>query len=309
MISFDVGLLLETLESFPGLQRKDWELNQSGADRGMEAVLIQRAPRELATYALCRLRLAAMPELLESCCEPAPGTPETQALLEWARSQGAGGTALVNLITQQLENARRTEATQAALASLKYYRWREDPNPTVKTHWTEDGLDRVASLNTGRLAKYPTRGAFWAGKFYTVKRLVAHVRTAAFESLDDESLPRSLRSINGVGEQTAAMVMLFWLGRPVPIIDSYLLYLLQDHGLVPASFSGGAGDRAALRLHLVQGARKLEARRANWPAARAFSCLYLWACEIRRLHCRCRTGAPSSCPVRARIKHMGGNQS
>jgi hypothetical protein len=30
----------KTLERYPGLQRKDWEANQSGTDRGIESVLI-----------------------------------------------------------------------------------------------------------------------------------------------------------------------------------------------------------------------------------------------------------------------------
>lgn len=298
MTTFRLRPLLNALEQFPGLQRKEWELNQSGADRGMEAVLIQRSRRELATYTLCRLRLAAMPDLAEACRGARRASHGMPALLEWARTQGAGGSALANLVEERSGEEARGEELFAALASLKYYHRRGAPNPTVKAPWTEEDLDRLVSFDTGVLLEYPTRGAFWGRKFETVKRLVSHVRATTFETMDDEELLRSLSSIPGVGEQTADMVALFWLGRPVPIIDSYLLRLLRNHGFLPVSFSGKAAERTELRQHLAREACDIEAQRPDWPAARVLSCLYLWACEVGRFHCRCATGDSASCPLR-----------
>jgi hypothetical protein len=63
LLNFDVPQFFAALQQFRGLQRKEWELNQTGADRGIEAVLIQRCTRELATFALACLWLAAMPAL------------------------------------------------------------------------------------------------------------------------------------------------------------------------------------------------------------------------------------------------------
>ena len=59
MIHLDFERLFATLTKVSGLQRRDWEHNQSGTDREIEAVLIQRSPRELATYALARIRITA----------------------------------------------------------------------------------------------------------------------------------------------------------------------------------------------------------------------------------------------------------
>jgi hypothetical protein len=70
-ITFDFARLFVSLERCPGLQCKEWALNKSGADPGIESVLIQRRTRELVTYALVRLRLDAMPDLFALCCDAA----------------------------------------------------------------------------------------------------------------------------------------------------------------------------------------------------------------------------------------------
>lgn len=296
-----VPALFAALQRFPGLQRKECEYNQSGADRGMEAVLIQRSTRELATYALVRLRLEAMPELRTTSSD-ADWTPsEVQGLLCWAQTQGAGGTMLAKTVTEEREQPTLNCRVLAALATLRFYHRREDQNPIVKVPWSEDGFERLAALDVNGLLEYPAQGTFWKRKFQTVQRLVAHVRGKdSLRVLDDEAVVQSLRSIPGVGEQTASMVALFWLGRAVPIIDTYLLRLLSDHHLLPTPFPMSSSNHTHLRRHLRQGAFAIEARHPEWPAARVLSCLYLWACEIGRFrYCKCATGASPSCPIRS----------
>lgn len=300
MKSLDLVKLFAALERFPGLQRKEWQLYQTGVDRGLEAVLIQRCTRELATYALVLLRLEVMPELCAVCNTVDQPLSEMQSLLRWARTQGAGGSILANVVEREGSYTPPSRRVLAALASLRFYHCRDDQNSLVKSPWTEQGFARLAALDVCTLLTYPTHGAFWRKKFDTVKRLVTYIRGEDFSAMDDDSVARSLQSIPGVGEQTASMVALFWLGRPVPIIDMYLLRLLHDHHLLPVSSSMTVEDKANLRRHILQGARDIEASRPEWSAARVLSCLYLWACEIGRFrYCRCETGASPCCPIRS----------
>ena len=290
--------LFEALEGFRGLQRKEWELNQTGADRGMEAVLIQRSSREVATYALTRLRLESMPELLTQYGNTKLSLPEVQQLCEWGTTQGAGGSMLSEVVRRELNHPAQSSRMLAALASLKYYRCRDDQNPAVKSPWNEDGSKHLLSIETNMLLEYPTQGKFWNRKFETVRRLVSYVITKRFHHADDTTVIKQLKSIQNVGEQTSSMVALFWLNRPVPIIDDYLIRLLRDHDYLGSS-SMGTKDRADLRSRLLQGALDIEARRPEWSASRVLSCLYLWVCETMRLYCACRKEPSSSCPIRA----------
>lgn len=296
MFLFSVSKLFRVLDTIPGLQRKDWERNQSGTDRAMEAVLIQRAPREVATYALVRLRIAAMPDLATTVAAETWPLGEVQQLTAWARSQGHGGAMLAKVAAEKLDRHRSCRA-RAALASLRYYHCRDDANPAVKDPWTEQGFDRLWSVDVDPLLEYPTRGPVWRAKVETLKRLVIHVRKLNVASLSDDAIIRSLKSVPGVGDQTAGMAALFWLGRPVPILDMYLITLLQRHGLLPGSFRSTTAARRALAEHLLDGARGIAASRSDWSAERALSCLYLWACEVGRLHCHCESRELADCPI------------
>ena len=106
------------LEKIPGLQRRDWELNQSGVDRGMEAVLIQRTTGEVATYALVHLRVSAMPELRAASGPLIGPDGETEYLLSWAETQKPKPSSLLNVVRRTTDgnDGRRL----VALAVLKY---------------------------------------------------------------------------------------------------------------------------------------------------------------------------------------------
>jgi len=278
MLDFDFRKLFEALEKTEGLQRKDWELNQSGPDRGMESVLIQRTRREVATYALIRLRLESIPGLLNRCAEEF-SEKECENLLKWGRSQGGGGSMMAKKVEDSV--TREYAGRIAALASLRYYHKREDKNPAVKVAWTDEGFRTLLKLDVDPLLCYPTRGSVWLKKMRTLQSLTRTVTCSDFAAIGDKEVVHVLKSIDGVGDQTAAMTALFWLQRPVPVIDSYLLRLLESTNLVaePVKNSRMKGE---LHDFLSTAAREIEANRPDWPAWRVLSSLYLWACEVGR---------------------------
>ncbi len=296
------GQLFEILEKIPGLQRKDWERNQSGADRGLESVLIQRTTREVATYALVQLRLVAMQELLAND-DPIPDETQTAELLSWARSQGPGGSMMMKVVTNTTDPSDRRRI--GALAVLRYYHNREDDNPVVKRPWTNEGMNKLTTLDVSSLLVYPTPGDFWRKKFETIQRLVDTVLRMNLPNLSDDQVLWDLRSIKGVGPQTASMVALFWLARPTPIIDGYLTRLLVNHGLVPGTLDSSFAQDD-LRRQLILGAQEMAVSRPDWPAHRSLSALYLWACEVGRLHCTCAKSPSPNCPVRRLLNHISG---
>ncbi len=302
MFKFIYRSMFEALEKIPGLQRKDWELNQTGADRGLEAVLIQRTTREVATYALVQLRIAVMPELLAGI-QSAMNEAAADDLLSWAKSQGPGGSMMIKVITGTTDmNDRRRIA---ALSVIKYYHKREDDNPAVKSPWTDDGLRKVPALDISSLLEYPTPGDFWRKKYDCVQSLVRNVLNMDCSKMTDDQILLSLRSIKGVGPQTASMVALFSLSRPVPIIDGYLTSLLANHGLVSESLSSNYAQDE-LRGFLIAGAKEMALQRPEWPAHRSLSSLYLWACEVGRFHCICGKTPNPDCPVRGFLGQIQG---
>ncbi len=294
--------LFEVLEKIPGLQRTDWEHNQSGADRGLESVLIQRTTREVATYALVQLRFVTMPELLAND-NPIRDETQTAELLSWARSQGPGGSMMMKVVTNTTAPSDRRRI--GALAVLRYYHNREDDNPVVKRPWTDEGMNKLPTLDVSSLLVYPTSGDFWGKKFETIRRLADTVLRMNLPKLSSDQVLWDLRSVKGVGPQTASMVALFWLARPIPIIDSYLTRLLVSHGLVPGTLDGSLAQDD-LRRHLILWAQEMAVSRPDWPAHRLLSALYLWACEVGRLHCTCAKLPSSNCPVRRLLNHISG---
>ena len=290
IIRFDFARLFAALKHVPNLQRRDWEQNQTGIDRGIEAALIQRSPRELATYALSRLRLACMPHLQDYVQD----LSVDEDLVAWGLHLGGAAKSLARMMCEPGSPAEGCAALTAA-AVLRYYRCREDPNPLVRSPWNEFGLERLATIDPGVLDEPPIRGAFWQAKLRNAQRLVCHVRQTQWDKLTDDAVMRSLQTITG--RQTASMVALFWLGRPVPIIDTYLERLLRRHNLLSNEFSFNARGQAALAEHLRRGAAAYARMHSDWTSSRVLACLYLWACEIGRLRCDCSGVAGPTCPL------------
>ena len=197
-----------------------------------------------------------------------------------------------------------TRKLSAALASLTYYNDRSASNPAVKEAWTEEGLKRVADLNLEQFLDYPTRGPVWKKKLETVQRLIHDVRVKDVASLRDDEFLCFLKSIPGVGDQTARMVALFWFNRAVPIIDGYLCQLLHQHGLVRESFKLTSGNTRPLDTLLREGARELARDRPEWTATGVLSSLYLWVCEVGRFHCQCESGEDTRCPIARNVSRI-----
>lgn len=282
MLDLDVLALFERLRAIPGLQDSRWDLNQGGVDRGLEAVLIQGCTREMATYALVLLRLACMPDLVTRDYAVVADENELQALLAWAKAQKSGGcTTLAKLLTK--EKSLASSRAIAAAASLRYYRNRRDLNPVVKEPWTEEGLATAAVMRTETLLDPPLTGGVWARKFLALVRLVNYIMETPLAQMTDEEVCSSLQSLPGIGPQTASMVALFWLGRPEPIIDDYLLRVLTGWALLPSDFNPARRmDRECLRGCLKAGAVELSMSLAGFTPTRILGCLYCWACETAR---------------------------
>ena len=303
MLRIALPQLFKAIERFPGLQMKHWEFNQSGVDRGMEAVLIQRAPREIATYALVRLRFAAMPELLVTCrsartCK-ADEDRTPHALAKWGRTAGRGGTSLARILDTDIDIT--TPSSLAALAVLTYYRDRRTENPAVRMPWTEGGLRKLPTMSVTPLLDYPSRGPIWRQKFETVQRLTGRVTGQDWRKLSDDQVLESLKSMKGVGDQTASMVALFWLCRPVPVMDSYLIRFLELHDLVRGKMTSRS-TLDTIKREIREGAGEIQNERTEWPAWRVLSSLYLWLCELGRLHCTCARSGQNHCPVRVALE-------
>ena len=301
-LNFTFKNLINALENIPGLQRKDWEHNQSGMDRGLESVLIQRTTRELATYALVQLRTAVMPELL-GIQDYFLDETNTNKLLSWAGTQGPGGTMMRRVVTATADSddPRRI----AALAVLKYYQSRTDDNAVVKHAWTNEGLMRLTELDVTSLLTYPIPGGFWRKKFETIQQLANFILDSDMRTFPDDQVLWNLRNIKGVGPQTASMVALFVFARPTPIIDGYLISLLTNHGLVTGSLDSSFTQNE-LRRHLISGAQEMATSNPDWPTHRSLSSLYLWACEVGRFHCTCGKSPSPYCPVR-RLLNLSAN--
>ncbi len=272
MINFDVLKLFKRLQEIPGLQGGWWEMNQSGVDRGMEAILIQRCTREIATYALARLRLACMPELAGRW------EADIAEVIRWARTQGGGCSTMVKAI--EMEGNRRTPRAIAAAASLRYYHKRVYDNPVIKLAWTAKGLAAAETVSCEQFLTYPISGSTWARKYQTLLSLIRHIRQTPMARMTDDQVYQSLLSLSGVGPQSASMISLFWLDRPEPIIDDYLKRVLTAWSMVPTG--SAMNGREALRSHLKKGAIQVSRSFPDWTPQRVLACIYLWCCEVGR---------------------------
>ena len=282
MIGFNVSVFFKRVQSVSGLQNHQWEHNQSGVDRGMEAILIQRCTREIATYALARLRLACMPDLAHAAqSDGAIDQSELSELVSWAVTQSGGCSSMMKVM--ETEDPSGWLRGLAAAASLRYYRNRSDSNPIVKAPWTQDGLTAAATMPCEQFLEYPTSGSTWARKYQAVVSLVDHIRRTPIAEMTDDEAYQSLLSLSGVGPQSASMISLFWLDRPEPIIDDYLKRVLRAWSMLPAAFTGKSrAENGELREHLRRGAVVVAESTPGWSPQRVLACIYLWCCEVGR---------------------------
>lgn len=264
--------LYSALRNDPRLQ-KDWEQNQPRVDRAFEAPLIARTPREVATSALLVVKLSF---------EPAASAylrPEVDlALVEFGRSQGAGGARLANIIQ------RKRPADQVALAasihSLRFYHERATASPLIRLPWSESAYRAIADAQPDQLinpALRPTSAHRKAIGIAALARLLADPNTI---KRSDEQLRADLRQVPSLGPERADAVGVFAFRRPWPIVDQYMWSLLSAHRVITESDAHiGAYDsrRNAFTPHW-------QALSAAFPdnLNELAATLYLWADEAGR---------------------------
>ena len=251
--------------------QKTWERNQPRVDRSLEAPLIVRTPREVATAALLVVKLRFEPQAHTHLL-----ATRDADLIAFARSQKPGGSRLANLLegTQADGIARST-----AIHSLLFYRDRSAENPLVRLPWSGEALRALALADPGTLVNPSLR--------VTSPRAVAGVVGVAAllmsdaHALDDESLRAALLAIPGVGPERADAVGVFGLRRTWPITDDYLWKLLLSHGCIPQDAARCTTYQQRQRFFRPHWAALVKSRPSEDPNELAAT-LYLWADEAAR---------------------------
>ncbi|MFH1619886.1 MAG: hypothetical protein ABIG11_08275 [bacterium] len=133
--------LYKALRDDPRLQ-KDWERNQPRIDRALEAILIVRTPREVATACLlaCKLRF----EPAAAACRP---PAFDNGLISWARTQKQGGARLANIVEEKTpaDQEARTAVDNSTSLSWMFPLQRSRPLAAVggQARANNSGLARI----------------------------------------------------------------------------------------------------------------------------------------------------------------------
>ena len=262
--------------------QRDWERNQPRVDRAFEAPLIARTPREVATAALLAIKL---------CFEPAARAclhPEVDpTLIEFGRSQGAGGARLANII--EVKRPADHTAIAASIHSLRFYRERATASPLVRLPWSQAALEAVAKAQPDELlnpALRPTSAHRKAMGVAALARMLASPDTA---KKGDEQLRSDLRQVPGLGPERADAVGVFAFRRPWPIVDQYLWSVLSAHQVITANDTQISGYDSRRKAFLPPW-QTLAAAFPTDPNELAAT-LYLWADEAGRFGYTYRNGA------------------
>lgn len=258
--------------------QRDWERNQPRVDRALEAVLIARESREVATAVLLSIKLRCEPGA--ALLQPLPD----ERLLSFARSQGRGGCRLAKLIEAGVQVDEVTRA--AAIHALQYYRDRSDPNPLVRLNWSAEGLRILAGSPVEEIIRPPLQPTWARRKAAGIRELAALLVQPPF--LTEAELRQCLRAIPGLGPERADAAGVFAFRRGWPIVDEYLWRLLGRHGLIPASQRGITRYDHRCQVFEVQW-QELVASQVASPDKLAAT-LYLWACEAERFGFSFRVG-------------------
>lgn len=102
-----------------------------------------------------------------------------------------------------------------------------------------DAMRRINILELGRLI-YPS--GYYNAKAKKLKALVEWLKIygddlTILETRDADDLRRELLSVHGIGPETADSILLYALGQPVFVIDTYTRRLFSRLGIVPAKDS------------------------------------------------------------------------
>lgn len=266
----DIIELYQALEQDDRLQ-KNWERNQPRVDRALESPLIARTPREVATAALLVMKLKSEPD-----AEVFIDANIDEGLITFARSQGAGGARLANVIEGKKEADRI--AVVAAVCSLRFYRDRSADNPLVRLGWSQNALERLSASESIDIINPALKPTWAKRKAHAVKALAALLIEPDAGSNPD--LRKRLRSLPGLGPERADAVGVFAFKKGWPIVDEYLWRLMARHSLLDPDEEGIRGyDRRGSVFKPYW--EHLLAARTESPGEIAAT-LYLWADEAER---------------------------
>jgi len=271
--------LYSSLEADARLQRA-WRENQGSRDRCLEAPLIVKTPREVATAALVWLKLKFDPEFKDS----QKLIPE-EDLLDWAyrnrKDRCIGGPRLVNLCRNP---AATEEERQSAIASLLFYRDRFTKNPLVRTDWSDVGLQSLA-------ASAPQDVVAPLLKVTSKYAPMGVIGVAQLLCTPPDVISYPLPKIPGVGEERSDAIGVFGFRQGWPITDENLWQLCAVHGLLNPTQAAATSYKERRKQFQPHWEALTNARPQIDPSELAAT-LYLWANEAGRYRFRYWHTAP-----------------
>lgn len=266
--------LYQSMKHDERLQR-DWERNQPRLDRALEAPLIVRTPREVATAALLAIKLKFEPDAkaYQGIRPELPALRDAQTLEKRVASR----------LLKVLQSDEADEIAKSAVAhSVNYYVDRAGDNPLIRIPWSTNALQLIASAPPEEIinpALKPTMGINSTGT--TIANL-SRLFLEDSQELGDAELQARLRSkeFTGLGPERADAVGVFAFRRPWPIVDEYLWRLLHDHRLITDQ-EAGVGSYDARRRNFERHWQELLSAYPN-NANELAATLYLWADEASK---------------------------
>lgn len=192
------------------------------------------------------------------------------------RSDGDPLAALVNTILSQNTNDRNRDIAFAALRA-RFPTWegvRDAPTDAI-----------IAAIRPAGLA--PTKGPNIQAALRQITAERGELSLAFLETLPLEEARQWLMKLNGVGPKTAAIVLLFALGRPAFPVDTHIHRVTRRLGLVPQ-------DTSREKAHTLLEA--LVPPELYWT-------LHLNLIEHGRQTCHARKPTCGECPLRTRCAY------
>jgi len=253
--------------------QKNWEQNQPRIDRAFEGPLIARTPREVATAALLSIKMRYLAD--------GDGFFEASAdaeLISFARTQGAGGARLANVIEGKTFSDQF--ARTAALHAITFYYDRSAPNPLVRALWPNPALEALSQADPAGLINRALRPTWAERKARAVIAIADLLCTMDIDNTSDERLRETLRSLPGLGPERADAVGVFAFHRPWPILDNYLWKLLARHGVLDEHEAGIKSYDGRRKMFGPLWKALVEEMPENLNEIAAT--LYLWADEAER---------------------------
>jgi endonuclease III related protein len=167
-------------------------------------------------------------------------------------------------------------------------------------------LEGIRALSTGELQALIKPSGFATRKAPAIKAFVAMVDEEFDGSLGElkkmpaPALRARLLELPGVGPETADAILLYALGKAVPVADEYLRRIAERHRLLdPAPGRNPKGYEA-----LAQLTREAFAADRAGGHARLFNEFHALVVAVGKAHCG-RTASCAECPLAADLRAAG----